>query len=54
MNRADPARRHARGSGVGLAISRAIVQGHDGNLTATSPGEGRGTTLTIEFPTVSR
>jgi two-component system, OmpR family, sensor histidine kinase BaeS len=52
--RADPARRHAHGSGVGLAISRAIVQGHDGSLTAESPGEGRGTTLTIELPRVDR
>jgi len=51
--RADPARRHTRGSGVGLTISRAIIQEHDGTLTATSPGEGHGTTLTIELPTVN-
>jgi len=50
--RADPARSRTRGSGIGLTISRAIVQEHDGNLTATSPGEGRGTTFTIELPTV--
>lgn len=49
--RADPARRHTRGSGVGLTISRVIVQEHDGTLTAASPGHGRGTTLTIELPT---
>jgi two-component system, OmpR family, sensor histidine kinase BaeS len=52
--RADPARSRTRGSGIGLTISRAIVQGHDGSLTATSPGEGRGTTFKLELPAVSR
>lgn len=51
--RADPARRHARGSGIGLTISRAIVQEHDGTLTATSPGEGRGATFRLELPRVN-
>ncbi len=52
--RADPARRHTRGSGIGLTISRAIVQEHDGTLTAASAGDGRGTTLTIELPVGGR
>ena len=52
--RADPARSRPRGSGIGLTISRAIVQGHDGDLTATSPGEGGGTTFTLELPVVRR
>lgn len=52
--RADPARRRARGSGIGLTVSRAIIQEHDGNLTATSPGEGSGTTFTLELPVVTR
>lgn len=52
--RADPARRRNRGSGVGLTISRAIVQGHGGDLTATSPGEGGGATFTIDLPAVRR
>jgi two-component system, OmpR family, sensor histidine kinase BaeS len=49
--RADPARRRTQGSGIGLTISRAIVQGHGGDLTAASPGEGRGTTFSIDLPT---
>lgn len=52
--RADPARRRTHGSGIGLTISRAIVQKHDGDLTATSPGDGGGTTFTIELPTLHR
>jgi two-component system, OmpR family, sensor histidine kinase BaeS len=52
--RADPARRHTRGSGIGLTISRAIVQEHDGTLTATSPGEGRGASFALELPVVKR
>lgn len=52
--RADPSRRRTRGSGVGLTISRAIVREHDGSLSATSPGEGLGTTFRIELPTVTR
>jgi signal transduction histidine kinase len=50
--RAYPARRRTRGSGIGLTISRAIVQGHDGDLTAASPGERGGTTFTLDLPTV--
>ena len=48
--RADPARGRTRGSGIGLTISRAIIQGHGGDLTATSPGQGRGTTFSIALP----
>jgi len=48
--RADPARRHTRGSGIGLTISRAIIQEHDGTLTAASPGEGHGATFAIQLP----
>jgi signal transduction histidine kinase len=41
--RLDPA---SRGSGFGLPLARAIVDGHGGSLTVTStPGEG--TTFTI-------
>jgi two-component system, OmpR family, sensor histidine kinase BaeS len=48
--RADPARRHVAGSGIGLTISRAIVQGHGGNITAHSDGRGRGATFTVRLP----
>lgn len=49
--RADPARSRTRGSGIGLTISRAIIRGHGGDLTADSTGEGRGTTFSIDLPT---
>jgi two-component system, OmpR family, sensor histidine kinase BaeS len=48
--RADPARSRTLGSGIGLTISRAVIRGHGGDLTAASPGEGGGTTFTIDLP----
>ncbi|HRO93989.1 HAMP domain-containing sensor histidine kinase [Citricoccus sp.] len=49
--RGDTARdRDHGGSGVGLAISRALVQAHGGTLTATSAGPGTGATFTIDLP----
>jgi two-component system, OmpR family, sensor histidine kinase BaeS len=48
--RADPARRHVAGSGIGLTISRAIVHGHAGTITAHSDGPGRGATFTVRLP----
>ena len=39
--------------GLGLAISRSVIEAHGGRLTATSAGENRGATLTIEFMTIS-
>lgn len=38
------------GLGLGLAIARHIVEGHDGKICASSPGEGKGTTFTISLP----
>ena len=37
------------GLGLGLAISRGIVEAHGGTLTAESPGPGRGATFRIEI-----
>lgn len=49
--RGDTARtRDHRGSGIGLTISRALVEAHGGALTATSPGLGQGATLTMTLP----
>lgn len=49
--RGDAARtRDARGSGVGLTIAKAIAEAHDGRLTVTSPGHGRGATFTLSLP----
>jgi signal transduction histidine kinase/CheY-like chemotaxis protein len=43
------AQRHG-GRGLGLAISRQLVQLHGGTLTASSPGVGRGSTFSIKLP----
>ena len=53
--RADTARdRDHGGTGVGLAISQAITKAHGGLLTATSQGNGTGTTVTLRLPTPAR
>ena len=38
------------GLGLGLAIARAIVELHEGTVTASSPGAGQGATFAVEFP----
>lgn len=49
--RADPARSRVRGgSGIGLTISKALVESHGGGLSATSPGRGRGSKFTVRLP----
>lgn len=49
--RADTARDRGRGgSGIGLSIAKALVEAHDGSITATSDGEGRGATFTVRIP----
>lgn len=39
-----------KGTGLGLFIVRAIARTHGGKVFAESEGEGRGTTVTFEFP----
>lgn len=46
----DPLERTRAGSGLGLYISRGIVELHGGSLSAASPGPGRGSTFTIVLP----
>ncbi|GEO97329.1 HAMP domain-containing sensor histidine kinase [Kocuria turfanensis] len=49
--RGDTARdRDHGGSGIGLTISKALVEAHGGTLTATSPGPGQGAIFTVELP----
>jgi PAS domain S-box-containing protein len=43
--------RHFGGLGLGLAISKEIVDLHGGTITAWSEGKGLGTTFTIELAT---
>ncbi len=51
FEQADPAiTRHFGGLGLGLAISKAIVELHGGRLQAASPGRGQGATFTIHLP----
>jgi CheY-like chemotaxis protein len=40
------------GLGLGLTVSRALVEGHGGTLTVRSEGEGKGATFTIRLPRV--
>jgi two-component system, OmpR family, sensor histidine kinase BaeS len=49
--RIDKARSRALGgSGIGLAIGRAIVDAHDGQIWATSAGPGHGATFSFTLP----
>jgi signal transduction histidine kinase len=41
------------GLGLGLAISRALVELHGGAISAVSAGEGKGTNMTIRLPTTA-
>lgn len=42
-------RRHG-GLGIGLSIARAILEAHQGTITASSAGLGHGSTFTIKLP----
>lgn len=49
--RGDSARdRDRSGSGIGLTISRAMVDAHGGGITAASDGPGLGATFTVALP----
>lgn len=41
---------HVKGTGLGLFIVKSIAQKHGGKVVAESPGEGQGTTITLELP----
>jgi two-component system, OmpR family, sensor histidine kinase BaeS len=49
--RVDQARTHnGGGSGIGLTITRAIVDAHGGQVWAESAGQGRGARLVVRLP----
>ncbi|KAB1148660.1 HAMP domain-containing histidine kinase [Streptomyces luteolifulvus] len=48
--RAPGQSRRSAGSGVGLTIARGIARGHGGEVTASSPGRGRGASFTLALP----
>ena len=49
--RVDAARDRAHGgSGIGLAIAKALTEAHGGQLTVTSPGTGHGSTFRVFLP----
>ncbi len=43
-------RKGGKGTGLGLSITHRIVSQHGGEIAATSPGEGRGSTFTVRLP----
>ncbi|MEJ7600695.1 MAG: CheR family methyltransferase [Kofleriaceae bacterium] len=42
--------REAAGLGIGLALVRHLVERQGGTITARSPGEGNGSTFTVQLP----
>jgi signal transduction histidine kinase len=42
------------GLGLGLAISKAIIEQHNGNISASSEGLGRGTTFAVRLPAITQ
>ena len=42
--------RRSGGLGLGLSVVRQLVDMHGGTIEARSPGDGQGTTVTVEFP----
>jgi signal transduction histidine kinase len=55
FKQADASRtRHFGGLGLGLAVSRRIVEMHKGTIEANSAGSGKGSVFTVKFPVVKK
>ncbi len=50
---ADAEKVNVKGSGLGLSVAAAIAKAHNGTLTASSKGTGKGTTFHVRFKTNS-
>lgn len=50
----DEMTRSVPGTGLGLFLCRELVQGHGGDIQASSLGSGRGSTFTIRLPRLAR
>jgi CheY-like chemotaxis protein len=50
----DETRRRGVGLGLGLPISKAIIEAHGGRISAASAGRGHGATFTVELPTAAK
>jgi PAS domain S-box-containing protein len=46
----SPLTKRYAGTGVGLALAKRLVELHGGRITASSEGEGKGSTFTVRFP----
>ena len=43
-------RKVGKGTGLGLSITHRIISQHQGEITASSPGEGLGATFVVRLP----